>query len=31
MRKISPEVAKHMDKLSNDAGVISALAIDQRG
>src|SRR5699024_2300207 len=31
MRKISPEVAKHMDNLSNEAGVISALAIDQRG
>ena len=31
MRKITAEVAKHMEKLSNDAGVISALAIDQRG
>ena len=31
MRKISPEVAKHMDNLSNEAGVISALTIDQRG
>lgn len=31
MRKITTEVAKHMKKLSNDAGVISALAIDQRG
>lgn len=31
MRKISPEVARHMDNLSNEAGVISALAIDQRG
>ena len=31
MRKISPAVAKHMDNLSNEAGVISALAIDQRG
>lgn len=31
MRKISPEVVKHMDNLSNEASVISALAIDQRG
>ncbi len=31
MRKISPEVAKHMDNLSNETGVISALTIDQRG
>ncbi|CCI84531.1 tagatose-bisphosphate aldolase [Lactobacillus pasteurii DSM 23907 = CRBIP 24.76] len=31
MRKITFEVAKHMEKLSNKAGVISALAIDQRG
>lgn len=31
MRKISPEVAKHMDNLSNEAGVISALTINQRG
>lgn len=31
MRKIAPEVAEHMEKLSNEAGVISALAIDQRG
>ena len=31
MRKISPEVAKHMDNLSNGTGVISALTIDQRG
>lgn len=31
MRKITPEVAKHMEKLSNNDGIISALAIDQRG
>lgn len=31
MRKITPEIAKHMEKLSNEDGVISALAIDQRG
>ncbi|MDF7639351.1 tagatose 1,6-diphosphate aldolase [Lactobacillus sp. ESL0791] len=31
MRTISPEVAKHMENLSTDKGVISALAIDQRG
>lgn len=31
MRKITPEVAKHMENLSNEDGVISALAIDQRG
>lgn len=31
MRKITVEVAKHMEKLANQAGVISALAIDQRG
>ncbi len=28
---ISSEVAKHLDNLSNEKGVISALAIDQRG
>ena len=31
MRKISKDVAQHMEKLSNEDGVISALAIDQRG
>ena len=31
MKTISSEVAKHMGNLSNDNGVISALAIDQRG
>lgn len=31
MRKITPEVAKHMEKLSNEDGIISALAMDQRG
>ncbi|MDF7683578.1 tagatose 1,6-diphosphate aldolase [Lactobacillus sp. ESL0679] len=31
MRTISSEVAKHMTNLSTDEGVISALAIDQRG
>lgn len=31
MRTISSEVAKHMENLSTDDGVISALAIDQRG
>ncbi|WEV51459.1 tagatose 1,6-diphosphate aldolase [Lactobacillus sp. ESL0731] len=31
MRTISSEVAKHMANLSTDDGVISALAIDQRG
>lgn len=31
MPSISSEVASHLDKLSNDHGVISALAIDQRG
>ncbi|WEV37333.1 tagatose 1,6-diphosphate aldolase [Lactobacillus sp. ESL0677] len=31
MRTISSEVAKHMANLSTDNGVISALAIDQRG
>ncbi len=31
MRKITPEVAKHMEKLSTKDGVISAVAIDQRG
>ncbi|KAA9244021.1 tagatose 1,6-diphosphate aldolase [Lactobacillus mulieris] len=28
---INPEIAKHLDNLSNENGVISALAIDQRG
>ena len=31
MRKITPEVAKHMEKLSTKDGIISAIAIDQRG
>lgn len=31
MRKITSEVAKHMENLSNNDGVISAIAIDQRG
>ncbi len=31
MRSISSTVGKHLDNLSNDEGVISALAIDQRG
>lgn len=31
MKTISSEVAKHMENLSTDDGVISALAIDQRG
>ncbi|CCI82112.1 tagatose 1,6-diphosphate aldolase [Lactobacillus hominis] len=31
MKKISAQVAKHMDNLSTKDGVISALAIDQRG
>lgn len=31
MRTISSEVAKHMENLSTNEGVISALAIDQRG
>lgn len=31
MTAISPEVAKHLENLSNKDGVISALAIDQRG
>ncbi|MCT7875920.1 MAG: tagatose-bisphosphate aldolase, partial [Lactobacillus iners] len=31
MRNITVEVAKHMERLSNEDGVISAVAIDQRG
>lgn len=31
MRKISAEIAKHMDNLSTEDGIISAIAIDQRG
>ncbi|WP_297817865.1 tagatose 1,6-diphosphate aldolase [uncultured Lactobacillus sp.] len=31
MKKISAQVAKHMDNLSTQDGIISALAIDQRG
>lgn len=31
MRKITPDIAEHMEKLSDHNGVISALAIDQRG
>ncbi|WEV40145.1 tagatose 1,6-diphosphate aldolase [Lactobacillus sp. ESL0681] len=31
MRKISSEVAQHMENLSTNDGIITALAIDQRG
>ncbi|MBA1394451.1 tagatose-bisphosphate aldolase, partial [Lactobacillus sp. XV13L] len=31
MRTISSTVAKHMENLSTKDGIISALAIDQRG